>query len=322
MNEQHIKKFLPLIASKVTDIQNREGWVIASCPFAKTRHSKGVDKHPSFGVKIAPNALSRFHCFSCGSSGELMDIILLLKEELKYDFENLHIHKALEMLAVEDDEAQVNEIIFDDDIKDQHTKVVPFSDDFVDSFMSVTKFKLGIDYLEGRGITMSLIKEMDIRYDALMERIILPIRDWEGRVVGMHGRHITGDYNNPYYVYKEKDKCNPIVWYGEDKINPNEPVVLVESVFDRLKIYPFYTNVLCSLTCGLSKEKVERINILNPFITIADSGKGGKAWLKALTKYLPDHELTHVNIDQYGVGDPGELSNKQVKSLLEAEFLI
>jgi hypothetical protein len=247
-----------------------------------------------------------------------MDIILLLKEELKYDFENLHIHKALQMLAVEDDDSQLNQITFDEDIKVGGVKITPFTKGYVDSFMSVKKFKQGLTYLHGRGIYDETIHNLDIRYDPLTDRVVFPIRDWEGRVVGMHGRHITGQYHNPYYVYKEGNNCNYDVWYGEDKIDPNQPVVLVESVFDRLKIYQHYTNVVCSLTAGISKDKVKRIEILNPLIAIADSGKGGTAWLKSLRKHLPEHNITTVDIDEFGVGDTGDLSDVQVVSLLES----
>jgi DNA primase len=321
MNRQHIEKFLPLLKSNVCEHQTREGWVIASCPFAKTRHSHGVDKHPSFGVKIEPHGLSNFHCFSCGSSGDLMDIIITLKQEQKYQLDGYKIAKALEMLAVEDEEDMLDIMAFDDEIKEQKKQIYVFSDKFVNSFQSVIHFPEGVAYLKERGLTDKIINDIDVRYDSSLDRVVFPIKDWNGDVVGMHGRHIYGQYHNPYYVYKEKGRCNPVVWYGEDKINPNEPVILVESVFDRLRIYKHYPNVICSLSAGIGKNKVERISVLNPIITIADSGKGGIAWLKALKKYLPKHNITEISIDDYGVKDPGELTDKQIKKILEDEFL-
>lgn len=324
MKGKHIDTFLGYMGSTISEVQNREGWRLASCPLAKSRHSHGVDKHPSFGVKEEINGLSHFHCFSCATSGDLMDIIILVKLESKYELEGLHIDKALQMLAVEEDELSLDEFEFSEQVSTQKKTIEYFSDSYCSSFKSVHFFEKGMEYLKGRGLSEETIDKFNIRYDSLVDRVVFPIRDWSGKIAGMHGRFIYGDYKNPYYAYKDGNRYNGIVWYGENHIDPNQPVILVESVFDMFRIFEYYGNVMCSLSAGIGKKKAERIGIISNLITIADTGKGGKAWRKTLDKYLPNHNIQHIDLTIYDskAGDPGEMTEEAILELLEGEFLI
>jgi len=324
MNRQHIENYLKLVGSEIEEHQTREGWVQASCPLAKSRHSNGVDKHPSFGVREEPNGISRFHCFSCGSSGDLMDIIITAKQEFPYDLDKMQIDKALQMLSVEEDDHDLDKFVFESEVKKHTEDIYVFEDSYVNSFKSVTKFKEGVAYLHGRGVSTKVIKEMNIRYDSTHDRIVMPIRDWQGRYVGMHGRSIFGSFKNPYFMYRCDLRCNPIVWYGEHHIDVTRPVVLVESVFDMYKVYAQYKNVMCSLTSGIGRAKVERLKVINNLITIADAGKGGDFWKKAIDKGLPTHDIQHINFSLYddNATDPGDMSSEAMTKLLESEFLI
>jgi len=324
MNNEQVRKYLHLIGSAVCPTQIRDGWIVASCPLAKTRHSKGVDNNPSFAVRIDTDRPSRFHCFSCGSSGDLMDIIILSKLENPYGLEHMQIDKALQMLAAEDDQSMLEAIVFEDNVSIQGKAINYFSDSYLQSFQTVFKSKLGLDYLKSRGVSKELIKKMDIRYDTNTDRVVMPIRDWTGGLVGMHGRSVLGGFSNPYYAYRENGKYNAIVWYGEQFINPQDQVILVESVFDLLNVMQYYPNVLCSLTAGISKVKVERLSVLNNLVTIADTGKGGTAWKKAIDKHLSSHVVQHIDLEEYDdqADDAGSIRQANLYTLLESEFIL
>ena len=79
-NETAITDALECMGSTVKGVSR--GYVHASCPLAKHKHSGGVDNNPSFGVVYnsadAKKEEGHAHCFSCGYSGDIREIAGLL----------------------------------------------------------------------------------------------------------------------------------------------------------------------------------------------------------------------------------------------------
>jgi 5S rRNA maturation endonuclease (ribonuclease M5) len=81
MNITNIRTFLTLIGAENVREQTN-GWVGASCPFARWRHKGGHDDNPSFGIKVEDDDnQSRFTCFSCGMSGGNVHFLLYKLKE-------------------------------------------------------------------------------------------------------------------------------------------------------------------------------------------------------------------------------------------------
>src|SRR3989304_4620285 len=74
MNRQALLKLADILGLQY--ISASPSWLKASCPFASKTHDKGVDHHPSFGIKI--DKQSRFFCFSCSMSGPLLGLPTIL----------------------------------------------------------------------------------------------------------------------------------------------------------------------------------------------------------------------------------------------------
>ena len=72
MNSQSIEYVLNKMG--VTEFKHNGDWVTASCPLAPWTHAGGLDRNPSFGVHEG-TGVSGVHCFSCGFSGGMMQLV-------------------------------------------------------------------------------------------------------------------------------------------------------------------------------------------------------------------------------------------------------
>lgn len=316
MDKQRILELLPHLNSRPTSEQNRTGWVISSCPFALFKHSQGVDRHPSFGVRIVERQISDYHCFSCDSHGVLMDLAI----ELKHLFagsapEGYDLRSAVSMIHAEEDAAELGYVPDYGEREETNNKVKHFPEEWLDSFQPWYKFKTAREYLQKRNVMEDLADQLDLRFDSTRQRVCFPIRDWGGYLVGLHGRDIT-DKQMAYYVYKYKDHFNKLVWPGEQHLDVDKPVILCESVFDYASIYRVYRNVACSLSAGIGRDKCKRVSSILDLITFYDYGTGGDTARKSIDKYLGHTVPLHIvpNEDQ---GDPGNMSVNELIDRLD-----
>ncbi len=316
MRKDSILKLLPMLNSKPTHSQNRDGWVNASCVFAPYLHEGGVDKSPSFGISYGKNNLSRYNCFSCNSSGYLDNILYALRDvsgdkklSKKYDIVN-----ALKMIDDEDD-ISASIVSYAQSIAECDSgDVVVFSEEWLEGFKSYKGSPRAVAYLKSRFVGAKVADYLDIRFDAGRDRVCFPSRDFEGDLVGLRGRDISGGHKIPYLAYKWDGHYNKTTWLGEDKIDLDKPVLLVESVFDLASALRVYSNVLCSYSCGVSKEQVMRVAGAVYFVTLYDTGKGGDIARKKLEKHL-GHRTVNL-LPTAGKGDPGEMTVEELWTTL------
>jgi len=332
MNKDKIKKILNYCGSTVTPAQHRPGWLIASCPFAHWKHDNGVDNNPSFGVDLSDKK-HRYHCFSRHEGGALAELPNVLQimnggtKKLTWQkqadhIEGLELAKAMDELQDSKDKVE-NHYLTAEEVEAKKLKkktVQPWPEWWLDTFMPAREHPDARAYLQSRDVPEELWDVFDLRYDTSRQRVCFPIRDWDGRLAGLHGRAVIPGGSPPYHVYKYKGEHNQIVWPGEHTVNTEQPVLLVESVFDWISVYRVYKNSMCSLSCGLSRDKVERINRFDRVVTLYDNGKGGDVARKALTKYLKGVIPRHLNPPE-DLSDPGEMSVVQLIATLKKKGL-
>ena len=312
MNREGVEQLLPLIGSRKQPA-GRSGWVIGSCPFAEWRHSGGVDRHPSFGIKVNDKGRSEYHCFSCNSHGDLEDLVLELRG---YGVSGLG--EAAQLIARELEEARINPPDFEElQGRRRGPQVVPYPEDWLASFPRAQVFPEAMQYLEGRGVPGEMVGRLDLRFDTSKRRVCFPVRDWEYRLVGLHGRDITGT-SYPYHAYLNPatSAFNKVVWYGEHWLKPERPVLLVESVFDLAMAIQVYPNTLCSLSVGIGEGKARRLSGILDIVTLYDYGTGGDSARSLLSKYLKGVALRHLRPTE-AEGDPGNMTLERLREVLE-----
>ena len=235
---------------------------------------------------------------------------LLGKDRTGYDFET-----ALQLIANEEDDLDLMIKDYKEPSPEYSDEIVVFPEWWLDSFEPAWKFPSAKKYLKNRGIKKKTCLALDLRYDTQRKRICFPIRDWDGYLVGLHGRTIEKDGQPRYYAYGYQEHRNRLPWIGEHSVDLDKPVVLVEGPFDYAKVYQQYKNVLCSLSVGLSKSKCRRIADAGDLVTLYDHGKGGDSARDALDKYLTSMKVHLIPTEKQG--DPGNMTPEEIDEWLQ-----
>ena len=281
----------------------------------------------AFAVSTDPKRKSRCKCLSCGYSGDLTDLLMDIKFNLRKHPDLVHYYKlqlAAPMVASEFEEMELT----DQDIPDFEAKPkseqVVFPTSWLASFKSVMMFPEAVKYCTNRGVMKATLIDLDVRYDPQQQRVCFPFRNFKGEIMGMQGRYIGDgpvkddkhdDGTLRYFQYGYKGKRNMHVWLGENTVNLDYPVVLCEGPFDYARIYQHYENVLASFTSGLSMTKIKRIGDADSIITFYDHGKGGNAARESIRKYLPGYPIVDL-IPTEKEGDAGAMSPERIEALL------
>ncbi len=333
-----IARYLSALGSKVSPNQNRHGWVVAQCPLGPWRHKHGVDKHPSFGVKLEQGqGPAPVHCFSCGFSGDQYDLLLALREHVKQDAAtaaafyapgeqeawHARIAQAVQTFAL-----NPNGVFVPGD-PTAVTAEIWGSADFVfpESFLEAFERAYFTDeagtehlhpYLVGRDVPYRVAEALDLRYDGYRERLCFPVRDPEGQLRGMQGRAIDG--SEPRYLhYRYQGEMNRAFWLGENHVDWQRPIVVVEGPFDYARVFELTPQVVCSMgaitsNTGQHKVKLDRLRLARPtLVTLFDDDAAGEKARDTFASVFGRHVL---HLLPYGASDPGSMHKGVLKAML------
>ncbi len=241
----------------------------ALCPF----HD---EKTPSFFVSPSKQL---FHCFGCGKGGDLIKFVSEI-EGINYFEAAVKIAKEYNIqIEYEGDSSYLNYLKINELVADYYHKNLLNNLDTSDvkRFLEkrgltkdiIDKFYLGyakkgnnlIEFLKNKGIEkeialkLGLIKKGDNGYyDYFRNRIIFPIKNLNGEVIGFGGR-VIDDKDSPKYlnspdtpVYNKKNVLYGIFENKEDIKNLKE-VIFVEGYMDLISLYKSGIKN-CVATCG------------------------------------------------------------------------
>lgn len=227
-----------------------KGWVESSCPLAQFEHAKGADRHPSFGVKISKNDKSYCRCQACGVKGDLYKLLSRLHYRYKVDCTSLfplvvaNNNSSLDSLSkklkgtnytpakprevagivVSDNMVSLDEW---EDIKDT-VKVLP--EDDLKQFRIIPN-EVYRYLTDERKLHRSTIEKWELGWHAGARRVVIPIRDVQGRLVGLSGRAFDKG-RKPKYLHS-KGFRKDFYLYGEHQLpKKGSEGNVVEGFFD------------------------------------------------------------------------------------------
>lgn len=162
------------------DLRQRGNLWFGSCPL----HS---DSTPSFAVY--PD--NHYFCFSCGRSG---GIISFLK-----DYEGLSFREAVDKASVlanvDISKMCVSQtFLFNKQIKKSHRCKEPHKHEILDWSIYEQYRKSPIKEWQAEGIKQEVMDLFQIRYDDKSNRIVYPVLQSNGDLIGVKGRTLWGDY--------------------------------------------------------------------------------------------------------------------------------
>ncbi len=281
----------------------------ALCPF---HH----EKSPSFS--ISPER-QRFHCFGCGADGDIFGFVM--------KYENMEFGEALRMLAEKSGvelrhenpaEYRFTGLLYDLNAaaKDFYKKALSTAP-IVKQYLSergltpatIEEFELGWAANEPENLSMFLLNggsapqdllqaglsiktERGMMFDRFRGRVMFPIHNHLGKVVGFTGRilpqfdtsgdpkatYVTAKYvNSPETPIFQKSKLLYGFWKSKDAIRETKAAVLVEGQMDFLMSYQSGVhNVIASSGTALTADHLRSVRRLaDEIILCFDSDVAG-----------------------------------------------
>lgn len=292
--------------------------VYCSCPLARWQHPKGKDENPSMSIKVDPIGDSVCMCWSgsCEFRGTITSLAKMANHfsqgqfdeavALAEKFESADMQARLD--AVFNNEPE-EETLFDE------SKLKPFAN-------KVPRYAVSPEP-EGRGLTIEACKEWELGYDKIRNRLVVPVRNVDGDLVGMMGRSIFKDQSPKWYAYWGFSKGR--YFYGEHRVDPKlKKVFVVEGMPDVWRPWQHgHRNVIALLGSRLTFGQVDKLLRWGCdvywFLDGNDAGRKGTSQCKGLTRgKLPQYVVTCPDGK-----DPGSLTEEETnKAISEAEFVL
>lgn len=188
------------------------------------------------------------------------------------------------------------------------------------------------DLLEA-GFTKETLKQHDIGYDRRLRRIIFPIRDFRGNLVGISGRQPDG-LNPRYKIYREELqevipgyelKKARVLWglhtFYQDAMDCKVPgpVIVCEGFKATMWVRQCgYPHTVGLMGAAMSREQALLLSRVAPSIVLfLDNDRAGK---QAVEKIVAERALGLVKIANYGTAapiSPDDLTKEQVATAVE-----
>lgn len=332
LQELKYKTDITDIVSSYVTLKKRGATFFGLCPF----HN---EKTPSFTVY--PETQS-FYCFGCGAGG---DAITFIRKA-----ENLDYVDALKILAQRAG-LQMPADGYDDSLSKRRRRVYEANRAAAKYFYSVLtgdEGTPGLEYYKKRGLSDKTIKKFGLGYapagwdgllrhmrslgfsvseladaalvkkgrqgnyyDTFRNRVMTPIIDVRGNVIGFGGRVL--DDSKPKYINTDETlaykKTNELFGLNFAKDSGKSELILCEGYMDVIAMNQAgFTNAVAGCGTALTSEQVRLISrYANEVILAYDADEAGqKAVMKALTLFKNADVKVRVPVLQYGK-DPDEI---------------
>lgn len=263
------------------------------CPFHKD-HAPG---HLYMNIR---SGLWMCHHATCNLSGNFNKFLQLTRLSETYSVKDIELEKFSE-----------KEINF------EIQYILPES--VISSFTS----KLPTELLKA-GFSQETLKKKNVGFDEYRYRIVYPIRDSKGNLVGLSGKNLIRFGDEPKYKFYNKElqevypnyRFNKSQYlYNMDQVFPkllysskNEEVIIVEGFKACLWLLQHgYKNVVALMGVPASKDQINLLRQLsNKFISFLDKDEGGIAATKQIVEELSSGTVFIVSGDKKQPDDYNE----------------
>jgi DNA primase len=137
-------------------------------------------------------------------------------------------------------------------------------------------------------------KEGNGYYDVFRDRVIIPIKDTQGRVIGF-GSRILSEENQPKYLNSpetplfDKSKTLFALDRARQSISQEDKVIVVEGYFDAIALHVAgISNVVASLGTAFTDFQLKQLLRYTPSKQVILNFDGDKAGIKATTKAIAE----------------------------------
>ena len=294
------------VVGEFVTLKKRGANLIGVCPF----HN---EKTPSFNVNPARNI---FKCFGCGKAGDSAKF-LMEHEHFTYPEALRYLAKKYN-IKIEEKE-QTAEELMQQSVREKMFNINEFADKFfVDTLWNTEEGKtIGLEYFRERGYLNPIIEKFHLGYspakwDAFTEhakqngyseelleqigfsikgqkglydryhgRVMFPIHNLTGRIIGFGGRILVNDpekkspkyQNSPESEIYDKKQTLYGIYFAKNAIAKQDECILVEGYFDVLRMHQIgIENVVASSGTSLTMEQIRLVKRYTKNITMLYDG--------------------------------------------------
>lgn len=268
----------------------------APCPF----HKDGQEKHPSFSIHCDKEKAGVYHCFTCGVSGNILQLVAhclnlndyQAKELLLENFENVIFSSEIELPKIELESKQ--NFYINEKVLEQYRYIHP--------------------YVLDRGITEETIKKFQIGCTPDGQYITFPCWDKFGNLIGIFKRSTT---NKSFII--PKDILKPIYLLNFVLKENYDTVFVCEGNFDALKMWQNGYPSIALFGAGTSKSQIELLNSteIRNYILMYDNDIAGRHGAERFKKFIrKDVFITDVIMPEGK--DCADCSKEEIDTILQA----
>ena len=303
MKKEHVIRLMELL--EIENIQDGDGWIKASCPFAPSKHTSGTDSKPSFGIQVGQSSF--YHCFSCKSANNLPMLVSNLSYMRNRDYPEARAHVAkYESFALDPYESGEAE-----------EPLSVLSEGILDKFAEAHS---ELSLVRKRRITNEAINRFGLMWDYSELRLIFPVRDEDGNLVGIRGR--LSSFGRSKAKYREYRDLSPNqtslkahgIWYGMHFWpKKGKKLILVEGELDVIKLWEKIRRdgIWSMLGGGLHRAQIQRIKAANhPVVLFFDNDEAGHELTDKMVRKLKNHVPVSIVTKYGGCNDAAEIVEK------------
>lgn len=311
------------------------------CPFHR-------ETTPSFSVSADKQL---YHCFGCGAAGnvysfimkienyDFIDSLKFLAERVNYTLPEPKNNSYFDdkVLKTKENLYKIHKIVARHFYENLNTKQGIKAIEYLNKrkINNNTRIKYGIGYsilkrddvysfLKSKGYDDEIILESGLVlkdkqnkfYDRFFGRLMFPIIDVQGRIIGFGGRIIEDLKNTPKYLNSPDtlifNKSNNLYSMNFARFSKNKELIIVEGYMDVISIHQIgVTNVVANLGTAFNKNHVKVLKKYAKSITLLfDSDDAGiNASLRAID-VLKDEGLNIKVLQVTNAKDPDEYIKK------------
>lgn len=292
------------VVSDFVSLKKRGANLIGVCPFHK-------EKTPSFIVSPAKGI---FKCFGCGKAG---DSVRFIMEHEHYSYPEALRYLANKYGIIIEEKEQSPEELMAQNEREKMFNINTFAQQYFSNIMKndeeglavgmsyfrergfrdaiIDKFQLGyclnqrdafIQYAVKNGYSKDLLLKIglasgseDRMYDKYQGRVIFPIHNLTGKVIGFGARILSGDktkakyLNSPESEIYNKSQTLYGIYFAKNEISRLDECILVEGYADVLSMHQAgIENTVASSGTSLTTEQIRLISRYTKNITILYDG--------------------------------------------------
>lgn len=164
-----------------------------------------------------------------------------------------------------------------------------------------------------RGLSVKTLKHFEIGFSESKNRIVIPVRNHQYKVVGLIGRAISAD-QEPRYLYNKGFKRADVL-FNIQNAKHHSDVIVVEGSVDAMKIHEAgFPNVVATLGAQVSEYQVKLLKrYFDTIIIFSDNDLAGNAMRDAIIGLCRGKNIYTAQVSQ-GCKDPGDMDIKAIQN--------